>query len=523
MQSSTTDPRCGWRRAKGGEVAHFWRVNYSDGALVSLCNITHGQRDRREYEGPAVCPICREGLRRAQLVGNFLETHIHLDAEGGGQHLQVEPWYWWGVLLPIYGTLSIDSEGDLRRVFTRAYVGVPRWHIKSTSAAGLGLYHLTMEPMVGTELYAVATSLGQAGAIFRKARRMAVSDELLSAALYAPRSIIECRETGAIFKAAQGFHPQFAAIDEIHVHKNRKMIDAMVSGSVGFKEPMVLLISTAGEQRKGVWWDLLRDWRDDPGTYIYWCGAKDGDDPTDPDVWRRANPASWIGDEALLRQFRAMPLPSFMRYHLNLAPTTGANHFFDADRWDACSARPVFDPKRPCVVAVDASLRRDHTVVVLDQLGEDNVHNVMCFPFTAEEDDSIMSAIDQDEVGMLLRDLANSYRVVRMPCDQAYFVGMMRQLLVEGLPIEAFAQKNEPMARACQSLFDAVAEGRVRHGGDSRLREYVLNAVVKETTFGPRFNKPDAESKIDGAIALAMAVNISEVEAAAGHIRVVVG
>ena len=231
MQSSTTDPRCGWRRAKGGEVAHFWRVNFVDGALVSLCNIHHGQGDRRELEGPAICPVCREGLRRAHLVASFLETHIHLDAEGGGQHLQVEPWYWWGVVLPIYGTLNYDAEGSLRRVYTRAYVGVPRWHIKSTSAAGLGLYHLTMEPMVGTELYAVATSLGQAGAIFRKARRMAVSDEVLSAALYSPRSIIECRETGATFKAlphdadtAQGFHPQFAAkyiLTEAHMATER--------------------------------------------------------------------------------------------------------------------------------------------------------------------------------------------------------------------------------------------------------------------------------------------------------------
>lgn len=521
MPSSPTEGHRGWGRARGAVTSHYWRLNAGDGALVSLCNITHGDEARELAGEPGRCPVCREGLRRASIVRRFLEAHIHLDAEAGGRLLVVEPWYWWNVILPLYGTLEPDvANGGLRRVYTKALIGVPRWHLKSVSAAALALYHMALEPMVGTEAYAVATSLPQAGAVFKKARRMVRSDELLSRLFYSPKTVIECRETGAIFKAlphdadtAQGFHPQFAAIDEIHVHKNRDMVDAMVSGSVGFTQPMSLCITTAGAERKGVWWDLRKDWAQDPGTYIYWCGAADDDDPTDPVVWRRANPASWITDEMLLRQFRAMPLASFMRYHLNLAPKRGQSKVFAPELWAACDARAVIDPKLPCIVATDASLRRDHTAVVLDQVDADKCHNLLCFTFTAEEDDSIMSAIDHDEVGNLLRDLAAGYDLRRAPCDRAYFVRTMRELLQEGLPIEEFPQSNQNMARACQRLYDAVAEGRVRHGGDPELTDHVLNAAVKETPFGWRITKPADGEHVDAAIAAAMAVDIAEAEA----------
>jgi phage terminase large subunit-like protein len=312
---------------------------------------------------------------------------------------------------------------------------------------------------------------------------------------------------------AQGFHPTLAVLDEAHVYRDRKMLMAMQSGMIGREEPLLIIITTAGAERKGFWWDIRKEWEGDDEAYVYWAGATDKEEPSDPETWMRANPASWITEQMLRDAYNSMPLPDFSRYHLNLAPKTGQNHFFDADRWDACAALPKIDPGLPCVVGVDASLRRDHTVVILDQLDADGIHNVMCFPFTAEEDGSIMSAIDQDEVGQLLRELCNSYKVVRLPCDQAYFVKTMTELISEGLPVEGFAQANQPMARACQRLFDAVAEGRVRHGGDERLREYVLNVVVKETMYGPRFNKPSPESKIDGAVALAMAVDIAEVNA----------
>ena len=469
----------------------------------------------------------REGLRRAHRVRTFARDHVrHTKDRWAGEPFILEDWQWNEMILPLYGTLRRDGL----RKYRRALFGLPRWQGKDEICGMLNLYHLAGEPIYGGEQYGVATTLKQAGILFGTVRQMARADPFLSSVLELHKGMIECPETGAIFRTlphdadtGQGFHGSIVVLDEMHVYKDRRMLTAMQTGMIGREEPLLIIITTAGEDRQGVWWDIKREWEADDDALVYWCGAEDGEDSSDPKVWEACNPASWLTDSMLREQYSSLPLASFERYHLNRAPATGQNHFFDAARWDACSGLPVFDPELPCVVAVDASLRRDHTAVVLDQIGPDNVHNVMCFAFTAEDDTSIMSAIDQEEIGMLLRELANSYRVARMPCDQAYFVGMMRQLIAEGLPVEAFAQKNAPMARACQRLFDAVAEGRVRHGGDPRLREYVLNAVIKETTDGPRINKPSPDAKIDGAVALAMAVDIAEVEREEGGVSVAVG
>jgi phage terminase large subunit-like protein len=469
----------------------------------------------------------REGLQRAQFVRVFLRNHVkHTKDRWAGQPFVLEDWQWRHMIKPVYGTLRRDGK----RRYRRALWGLPRWNGKDELCGGLNLFHLTMEPVYGGEQYAVATTLPQAGILRDTVKHMANADGFLKAVLDIHKREIECPETGAVFRTmphdadtAQGFHGNFVVLDEAHVYRDRKMLMAMQSGMIGREEPLLIIITTAGEERKGFWWEILKEWRADPEAYVYWAGATDKDDPGDPQVWLRANPASWITEEKLRDAYNSMPPSDFERYHLNRAPKTGQNHFFDANRWDACSALPKIDAKKPCVLSVDASLRRDHTVVILDQLGGDSFHNVMCFPFTAEDDGSIMSAIDQDEVGELIRELCNSYRVSRAPCDQAYFVRTMTGLIAEGLPIEAFSQANQPMARACQRLFDVVAEGRLRHGGDPRLREYVLNTVVKETMYGPRFNKPDPESKIDGAVALAMAVDIAEVEREEGDVSVAIG
>ena len=260
---------------------------------------------------------------------------------------------------------------------------------------------------------------------------------------------------------AQGFHPSFCVVDELHVHKDRRMLDAMLTGMAGRDEPLLIVITTAGEQRRGVWWEVLKEWREDPSAHVYWVGASDDEDARDPAVWRAANPASWVSEARLAKLYRSLPLASFERYHLNRAPAHGANRVFEPERWRACSARPAFDPERPCVLGVDASQRRDHTAVVLDQMDSEGRHNVVCFAFAAEEEGEIMSAIDTDAVGELIRELCASYNVVRIPCDRAYNVRLMGQLLAEGLPIEEFAQSDQNMTRACQRLFDAVAEERV--------------------------------------------------------------
>lgn len=459
------------------------------------------------------------GLERADRVRRFSELHVrHMKDRWAGKPFKLEPFQFDNMILPVYGQ---TLKG--KRKVKRALFGIPRWNGKSELTAMLHLYHLYAEPVYGGEQYAFATTRQQAAIIFDTAKRMINADPLLRAATKVYRSVIEVQETGAIFRAlpfdadtSQGFHPSFASGDEVHVMKNMEMIDAMVTGMVGREEGLFVAITTAGNKSGGTL-DQLRDlWSKDPAAYVYWQGAKPNDDPSDPAVWRKANPASWITMDMLKSQYRALPLPVFQRLHLNLTPTgLDSARAFNPKAWELCGDVPQIDLDKPCVIGVDAAPRRDKTAVVLDQRDENGIHNVKAWTFEADPEAGLL---DFDELKHLLRELHSTYNVSRIVVDPAHLFAVMDELNREGLPVEDFPQTASRMIPASMNLYDLIQLGRVRHGNDTLLTKHVLNAGAKEIPpSGWRLTKVSPNENIDGAVALAMASHIAEAEWSLGN------
>jgi len=289
------------------------------------------------------------GTARAARVQRFMQLHVkHMKGKWAGTPFELEQFQWKGMILPTYGALNRAG----RRKHRRALYGLPRFNGKSEIAAGLHMYHLFGEPVYGGEQYAFATTKGQAAIIFDTAKRMIQADPLLRAASKVYRRVIEIPETGATFQAlpfdadtSQGFHATFATGDEIHVMKDLSMVDAIVSGQVGHDDALFVAITTEAERAGGPLDELRELWSKDPLAYVYWQGAQKGDNPHDPRTWMRANPASWITEDLLRGQYGTLPLPVFMRYHLNLLPP--ADHFgsraFNPKAWHAGDDQPVID------------------------------------------------------------------------------------------------------------------------------------------------------------------------------------
>jgi len=342
-------------------------------------------------------------------------------------------------------------------------------------------------------------------------------DPVLRAACTVYRSAIEVKETGAIFRVlpwdadtAQGFHPTCVIIDEYHVHRNASMREAMLSGMVGTDNGLLITITTAGAERKGPLWDLLKTAPKDPRAYVYWCGAGDDEDGTDPKVWRRANPGKWITLKMLRDQYRTLPFPVFERLHLNRFPSKGTNRAYPATLWHKGSGPPRFELDAPTVLGLDASFTRDTTALVMDQRNAAGVHNAWAQVWRK---DGQLGHIDHEAVEAKIVELCESYNVVRIACDPNYFTRSMLKLQHEfGLPIEEFPQENKRMSAACMTLYDILQEGRLLHGGAADLTEHVLNAGIKPTPHGWRIMKVEDDAKIDGAVALAIAAYIAESE-----------
>jgi phage terminase large subunit-like protein len=473
----------------------------------------------RAGERPAAATGAAASLY-AEIVEAFISGFLtHTEDLYIGKPFLLEGWQRENVIRPVFGT--VDEHG--RRVYREAIVGLPRNGGKSEVAAALCLALMFTEPVHKGHYVVVARNRDQARIVFEKAKGMVYANDELHAWCEVQKNKIVVKETGAQFytKAydaggAQGIHAQVVVIDEYHVHKDDSMRHAMLSGMIGRERisgytPLLVTISTAGDERKGPLWELLKNAPRDPRAYVYWCGATDSDDGHDPAVWKLANPQSWVTEQDLRDAYNSMPFAEFERYHLNRFPSKGTNRAYPARLWHACDARPVIDPDLPAVIGLDASWTRDTSAVVFDQVDPVGVHNWLAWVWHKDE---VLGYIDHDPIEAKIVELCEDFNVVRIACDPNYFTRSMLRLQNDwGLPVEEFRQNDAKMSAASMMLLDVLKEGRGRHGGSAELTDQVLNAGVKATPHGWRVTKVEDDLKIDACVACIMASYLAEGEA----------
>jgi len=462
------------------------------------------------------------GLRRARLIAAFARRHlIHVDGDLPPNGVAFEPielaeFQIRNIIHPIFA--DVDRNG--RRRIKKALIGLPRDGAKSEIAAVITLAIAFLEPRFKGQYYFVARDKEQARAVFDKVATMVLHDPLLRRACEVLKDVIVIKETKAKFqvlpgdeKSVQSKHADVCVIDEYHVHKDDGILNAMSSGMVGNWDhgALLLVISTAGPERKGPLWELLHKWRADESSYVYWCGAGDDDDGHDPKVWRKANPMPWISDAALAEAYATLPFPMFERYHLNRFPRRGTSRAYPADWWHECAAPPVFVPELPTILGLDASWTRDTTALAMVQRDAGGALNLWAQTWKLDE---VLGHIDHGAVEAKILELTKAYNVIRIACDPNYFTMSMLRLEHEfRLPIEEFPQENKRMSLASMAFFDALAERRVRHGGAADLTDHVLNCGLQATAHGWRVTKLEAESKIDAAVATVIAAYLADAEA----------
>ena len=66
------------------------------------------------------------------------------------------------------------------------------------------------------------------------------------------------------------------------------------------------------------------------------------------------------------------------------------------------------------------------------------------------------------------------------------------------------------MVPASERLYATVKEGRLRHPNHPELNRHMAAVVARQTERGPRLDKLKSRHQIDGAVALAMALERAE-------------
>ena len=198
----------------------------------------------------------------------------------------------------------LDAQTGLRR-YREAFFLVGRKNGKSTLLAGLALYMLIADGEGGAEVYSTATKYAQARLLFDECHNMIKQSPALSkhirkrkSDLYYIPTMSKLQPLSRNSDSLDGLNASFVIMDELHGVKDRNLYEVMRQSQSARREPLLVMITTAGTVRECIFDDM----------YNHACEVADGiisdetflpvlyeldkrDEWTDPDAWAKANPS----------------------------------------------------------------------------------------------------------------------------------------------------------------------------------------------------------------------------------------
>lgn len=197
----------------------------------------------------------------------------------------------------------LEKETGFRRYRETMFL-VGRKNGKSTLLAAIALYLLIADYEGAAEIYSVATKKDQAKKVLTEAINMVKQSPELRAVLKKRRNDLYFPATASIFEALasdsntlDGLNSHAVIIDELHAIKDRNLYEVMKQSTSSRRQPLVIMITTAGTVRESVFDSLyeiacdIADGKTREDTFLpilYELDARE--EWTDPTKWQKANP-----------------------------------------------------------------------------------------------------------------------------------------------------------------------------------------------------------------------------------------
>lgn len=501
----------------------------------------------------------RFNAKAASKVCAFIELLPHTKGKWAAKNerLVLAPWQ-------VFKTVCLFGwrrKADGTRRFRKAIILEPRKNGKSAWAAGVGLYMLTMDGEHGAEVYSGATTEKQAWEVFRPARLMALKSPQLASAvgLSCNASNLhilsnESRFEPVIGKPGDGSSPHCAIIDEYHEHETDDLVSTMETGMGAREQPLLLIITTAGANVAGPCYQMVTEARrmlegitDDPEMFALMYGIDPprgkpgdddylaGDDWTRPETLKKANPnydVSVKADFLLSQQRDAINNPrkasAFRTKHLN-EWVFAKEAYFNIAKWQA-AANPGLKMDdfagMPCTVGLDLASKVDIASVVFlfrkpsggfaafgrFYLPEKTVELEASGNYAAWQRQGRLIQTDGEMIDhrVILDDLVQAskvYSIQSIGYDPAQATMLVTEMMAEGLPVVEFRHTVLTMSEPMKEVDGLIRAGKIEHDGDPCFAWQIGNVVAKEDAKDNVYpRKERAENKIDGAVALIMAM-----------------
>lgn len=293
--------------------------------------------------------------------------------------------------------------------------------------------------------------------------------------------------------------------------------------------PMNLIITTPGHDRESICYQYhmehelqCRGLLDAPRRWsVAFCMPSHEDpekrveiDYMDRKNWWVVNPGLGITVQPayLEKRLREEAINDFRRFHLGQWSET-ASMWEGVDHWEKTAVDPsddrlLFDESLPLFIGVDASYRRDATVVSYCQWTDESMQDlriesvVWSNPHDVSSEEYSMWTVPMDEVESLVGALARQFPAASLFDTKGYsqagptvhydkhFFERSVQLINAGLEDEdqpyfinmvEFPQSPAYMGPASQCLFRLLKTGHMIHAGDSVIKQHFLNTTIVET------------------------------------------
>lgn len=369
-----------------------------------------------------------------------------------------------------------------------------------------------------------------------------------------------------------GPRPHFALVDELHEHKTGDVVDMLRRGFKGRTQPFILEITNSGSNRNSVCWEhreaSIAALSARPGEqgfddtwFAYVCGLDAGDDwMNDPACWIKANPNLGVSLphkvlEDAVREARNIPSKRNLIARLHFCEwTEAAEAWIGPEVWMAAEQMPPAGrihtdraafKAREAYLGCDLSKRQDLTalaVFIPDDHGGGDAFVEFWTPA-----DTLRERAEQDKVPYQLWTQQGYLHAI--PGRSLDYLPICRQIrhLLDGLdldivgaafdrwrldefrkdmevaglelPIIEFGQGFKSMTPAIERLENLILNGKIRVHYNPVLRWNAASAVIVEDDAGGRkFSKRKATGRIDGIVALAMAVGSANLPSESGSI-----
>jgi len=463
-----------------------------------------------------------------------------------GLKLTLEPWQCF-FNMNVFGWINRNT--GFRR-YRKALLIVPRKNGKSAEAASTGNYMLACDKEYGAEVYSGATNEKQAWEVFRPAKLMVQKNEDFKEhfGIEVNASNMNCMKDGSRFEPmignpGDGSSPHLAIIDEYHEHLDDRMLDTMETGMGARDQPLILVITTAGDNISGPCYQLQLDVQkmlqgviENEQLFGLIYSIDPEDDWASIDALKKANPnfGVSVSEEFLLNQLQvaknnARKQSVFKTKHLNV--WVGSREaYFNVERWQQSGDEEYkiedYYGKR-AYIGLDLASKVDIAAIeILIPTGENEfvrfgkyylpeaaIENSTNEHYRGWSVDGYLTLtdgeiIDFEVIKADILALCSKFELAELAYDPHQATMLVTSLMSEGVPVIEIGATVRNFSEPMKTVDGLIRERAIKHNTDPVMSWMMSNVVAKidaKDNVYPR--KERDENKIDGAVALIMAMN----------------